>query len=71
MKRELIEKNDAGMAVVDTTHDLFMQPIFIAGVIKTEMRPTIICHTLGRFKTRREAIDAAVSALTQQERAQP
>lgn len=64
MRREVVESTGDGLAVVDTHQDIFMKPRFVAGVIKTEMRLTTVCHTIGTFSTRREATDAARAALS-------
>jgi hypothetical protein len=58
MRRELIERTDAGMAVIDYYRDKF-----VAGVIVADKRPIQICRTIGVFDTRKEAIDAATAAL--------
>ena len=62
MRRELIERTDAGMAVIDYHRDKF-----VAGVIVTDKRPVQICRTIGVFDTRKEAVDAASDALAREQ----
>jgi len=70
-RREVIEERDGEMAVIDMHRDVFGVPRFVAGVIRTIMRPTTVCQTYGTFKTREEALNAATTALSSTDRESP